>query len=363
MSSPDARLTAPRPLDAVAAVQRASEAFAGREGLIALDRNERLGPLPDWFLEKLREGVTADLLTSYPAYDGIYADLAERTGLPREQLLLAPGSDAAFRCVFQAFVAPGDRVAMIDPSYAMYAVYSDLFAANAIKVPVGADLQPDTAALVDAVGQSRLTLLANPNQPTGVMLSEDVLRAVLARAGESGTLVVVDEAYYPFSRSSLLEWAAREPNLLVTRTFSKAAGLAGLRLGFAAGDAQVIGALAKVRSVFDVTSFTAHAARVVLANPAVMDDYVTEVDQGRQLLAERARSLGLEPLDSPTNFMLIRVAQRMAPGDLIPKLRERGWIVRGPFAADALSDCIRVTLGPPELMDRFGGVLAEVLES
>jgi histidinol-phosphate aminotransferase len=302
-------------------------------------------------------------LSGYPAYDGLYADLVERTGLPREQLLLTPGSDAAFRCVFQAFVAPGDTVAMIDPSYAMYAVYADLFAANAIKVPVGADLQPDAGALVEAVGQARVAFLANPNQPTGAMLGEDVLRAVLARASETGALVVVDEAYYPFSRSSLLEWAAREANLVVTRTFSKAAGLAGLRLGFVAGEAGVVGALAKVRSVFDVTSFTAHAARVVLAHPEVMDDYVEQVGQGRTLLAERARALGLEPLDSPTNFVLIRVAARMEPARLIAALRERGWIVRGPFAAEALSDCIRVTLGPPELMQRFTDVLTEVLDA
>lgn len=361
MTTPQARATPPRPLAALASVERASEAFAGREGLVPLDRNERLGPLPDWFIEKLREGVASDLLTTYPILDGLYADLVERAGLPREQLLLTPGSDAVFRTVYQAFVAPGDVVAMIDPSYAMYSVYAEIFGATAVKVPVGADLRPDTAALVDAVGKARVALLANPNQPTGVLLPEDVLRAVLSRAGETGTLVVIDEAYFPFSHSSLLEWAAREPNLLVTRTFSKAAGLAGLRLGFAAGSREVIGALSKVRSVFDITSFTAHAARVALAHPEIMDDYVEEVDRGRALLAERARALGLEPLDSPTNFMLIRVASRMDPAELIPALRARGWIVRGPFAADALSDCIRVTLGPAALMERFADVLAEVL--
>jgi histidinol-phosphate aminotransferase len=365
MTRPDAHVSKPpAPLAALQGVTRASESARARSGLIALDRNERLGPLPDWFVDQLRESLDSRLLTTYPALDELYADLAGWTGLDEDRLLLAPGSDAAFRAAYQAYVAPGDRVVMLDPSYAMYSVYAGIFGAEAVRVPIGRSLEVDPGALLDAISADvRLVLLASPNQPTGAALPEELLRAVLARAGEAGALVVVDEAYHPFSRTTVLPWAADEPGLLVTRTFSKAAGLAGLRLGIAAGSPDVIGALAKVRSVFDITSFSAMAARLVISHPEVMDDYVAQVDAGRVILAAQARAAGFEPVDSATNFLVIRTEPRAAPADLIAALRERGWLVRGPFAADCLADCIRVTLGPPELMDEFGAALADAAAS
>lgn len=329
-----------------------------------LDRNERLAPLPDWFMEKLQAGLGSSMLTTYPILDELYTDLGAHFGLARESMLATPGSDAAFRSAFHAFVAPGDGVVMLDPSYAMYAVYAEMFGARATKVPIGRDLSFDLDALLGAIGTDvKLVLLASPNQPTGTVIGDDAMRAVLERAGEVGALVLVDEAYHPFSGTTVLGWAPDEPNLLVTRTFSKAAGLAGLRAGLAAGTTEVVGALAKVRSVFDISSFTALAVRTVLANPAVMDDYVAQVDTGRELLAERARALGLDPVQSTTNFMLIRVANRTPPERLVPALRDRGYIVRGPFAAACLADCIRVTIGPPELMERFAAALSDAIDS
>ena len=365
MDTPKANLTTPpAPIPALAGVTRASESAAGREGLIPLDRNERLAPLPAWFVERLREAVQSSLLTTYPALDDLYEAVEAWTGLTRDRLLLVPGSDAAFRSAYQAYVAPGDRVVMVEPSYAMYRVYAGVFGAEPVAIPVERDLLPDPERLVGAITDGvRLVLLASPGQPTGVVLPAEVLDAVLAKAAEVGALVVVDEAYHPFSPETQLDRVNDEPTLLVTRTFSKAAGLAGLRVGLAAGDPQVTGALAKVRSVFDIPSFSAAAVRLVLEHPEVMSDYVAAVDAGREVLADAAHAARLEPLASPTNFMVIRLPEPLAPADLARELRDRGWIVRAPFAAPALADCIRVTLGPPELMTRFADALGPAVEA
>lgn len=349
------------PVPGVAAIERLREGGGERSGLVPLDRNERLSPLPDAILDELRSAIDGPALTEYPILDGAYADLGAAAGLARERLLLTSGSDAAFRALHFAYVRPGDRVTMLDPSYAMYAVYAAMFQAEPAKVPFNADMSLDVDRVLAAVEGSRLVLIANPNQPTGTVLSEEALRAVIDAA--AGALVVIDEAYFPFSRTTVLPWVEEHPNLVVTRTFSKAWGLAGLRLGFAAGHPDVIRTLFKVRSVYDIASLSAAALRVVLAHPEVADDYVAEVDAGRAVVSARAAELGLQPLESPTNFMQIRVGHRADPATLTEALAERGFLVKGPAPASCLRDCIRATLGPPALMERFSDALAESLEA
>ena len=225
-------LTLPEPIPSLSNIHRLREGGRERAGFVALDRNERLSPLPEPVVEAVRAGIDSTLLTDYPSLDELYEDLARLLAMPRERLLLTAGSDAAFRALHQAYVRPGDRVVMLDPSYAMYPIYTRMFDAEPVQVPFGDDLSLDPDALLDATNVGvRMVLLANPNQPTGTRLPEDILRAVLDRAAGCEALVVVDEAYFPFSRTTVLPWVAEHPHLVVTRTFSKAWGLAGLRVG------------------------------------------------------------------------------------------------------------------------------------
>ena len=351
------------PIDALAGVQRIPEGGRERAGYVPLDRNERLSPIPEWVVEILRNGVESSLLTGYPMLEDLYEDLVRTFGVPRDQLLLTAGSDAAFRALHHAYARPGDRIVMLWPSYAMYPIYARMFGAEPIQVPFPVDLSLDVDSLLAAITPDvRMVLLANPNQPTGTKLSEDALGAVISRAGASGALVAIDEAYFPFSHSTILPWLADNPQLVVTRTFSKASGLAGARIGFVAADPDVIGNLYKVRSAYDVNAFAALCARTMLAHPQIDSDYVVEVDAGRDVICQRARELGLDPLPGETNFQLIRVRDTIEPAVLVERLRERGYLVKGPFSARCLSDCVRVTLGPPRLMAEFCDALNSVLD-
>jgi histidinol-phosphate aminotransferase len=362
MENPSSSLTLPDPIPSLSDIYRLREGGRERAGFISLDRNERLSPLPDWVVEAVRAGIDSTLLTDYPSLDELYEDLARLLDTPRDRLLLTAGSDAAFRALHQAYVRPGDRVVMLDPSYAMYPIYTRMFDAKPVQVPFRHDLTLDPAALLDATTVDvRMVLLANPNQPTGTRLPDDVLRALLDRAATAGALVVVDEAYFPFSRTTVLPWVAEHPHLVVTRTFSKAWGLAGLRIGAVAAHADVVANLYKVRSAYDVNAMGAMCVRTLLSHPDVAEQFVAEVDAGRRTVVERVRSLGLEPLPGETNFQLIRCARRIEPDRLVDLLRERGYLVKGPFGAPCLADCIRITLGPPDLMARFCDVLEEVV--
>jgi histidinol-phosphate aminotransferase len=275
---------------------------------------------------------------------------------------LTPSSDTAFKALYQAYIGPGDSVVMLDPSYAMFPVYAEMFQGNSIPIPFDHDLEIDTELLLESVAPGvRLVMIANPNQPTGTVLKDEILLALIDRATRVGALVVIDEAYYPFSRATALPWVEDHPNLVVTRTLSKGAGLAGLRIGFVAGHPEVIGNLFKVRTVNDMNSMSILCAREILKHPEIIDDYVDQVDAGREVLARDVLALGLTPLPSHANFMLIRVAHKRQPSQLIEALKTKGYLVKG-LEPSCVSDCIRVTLGPPDVMSQFSASLRGVLE-
>ncbi len=308
----------PRPSPGVAAIERVREGGREREGMVPLDRNERLAPLPGWLIDELRAGLDSDLVTTYPATDRLQEELAAAVGLEGERLLLTPGSDAAHRALHHAYVEPGDEVVMLDPSYRMLRSTPRCSRAKPVAIPFAGDLTFDFHALLGAIGPAtKLVTLPNPNQPTGTVLGEDAIAALLERTAAAGALLVIDEAYYPFSKQTALPLVTDDPQLVVTRTLSKAWGLAGLRLGYVAADPAVIANLFKVRSVYDANGLAIHVARLELAHPEVADDYVAEVEAGRALLAERCRAIGVGPLESPTNFMQLRVGALAAPDAVV----------------------------------------------
>lgn len=352
----------PEPLESVAATERVREGGAERRGLVGLDRNERVGPLPEWFVEKVRAAIDSDLLITYPATDELHAELVAATGLRASQLLPTPGNDPAIKALFQAYVRPGDSVVMLDPSYAMYKVYARLFGARAIPVGYSTNLELDVERLLASIVPGvRLVLIANPNQPTGTVVDQDLLRAVLDAAAEARTIVLVDEAYTYFAPEiTALPLVPEHPHLLVARSFSKA-GFAGARIGFVAGGDDVVRNLFTVRSAAEVNAFAVLCARLLLAHPEIGTDYAAEVEAGRAVLEASARALGLTPLPSRANFTQLRLPSRLEPGAVVAALAERGWLIKGPFRDACLAGCVRVTLGPPALMEEFCAVLAEVV--
>lgn len=362
MHRPRRTAPVPAPIDTLASLERPRPDESNRRGAVALDRNERVGPLPPWFLDEIRRAVDDQLLLSYPAVHELEAELAEVTGVPRERLLVTSGNDPAIKALFQGYVRPGDKVVLLDPTYARYRAYAAIVGAQPIGVGYDRDLTLDVEALLAAVQPGiRGVFLANPNQPTGTVLDESVLRAVLDQTAAAGTLVLVDEAYTYFSpETTALPLLDEYPNLAVARSFSKA-GLAGTRIGFLAAHEDVVQNVYKLQTAGEVNGFAILCARRLLAHPEVATDYAAEVAEGRTVLARRARELGLIPLESRANFTQLRLGPDHDTAALVEALRRRGWLVRGPFREACLERCVRVTLGPPPLMEEFADALADAL--
>jgi histidinol-phosphate aminotransferase len=369
----DPRIPPARP--EVESLQAYSAPLEGRRGLLRLDFNENtIGPSPR-VVEALR-AMPPEHIAIYPEYDGlreaVVANLADRSagrpGLARplspSQIGLFNGVDAAIHAVFQAYGDRGDRLLTTAPTFGYYTPCAQMQGMVIEAIPYqGADfafpLEALQASLAGSGGSPpRLLLLCNPNNPTGTRLAPEPILALAAAAPQ--TLVVVDELYEAFTGDSVLPFADFEatPNLLVLRSLAKTAGLAGLRIGFAIGNAAVVDRISRVTGPYDINSFAVTAAHAALADQAYVEAYVAEVLQARQWLVGQLQASGVRHHAAGGNYLLIWPQQSAAAVD--QALRQAGILVRSMAGKPLIDGSLRVSLGSTEQMRRFWAAYAAI---
>jgi histidinol-phosphate aminotransferase len=313
------------------------------ERIVKLDGNENpFGPSPK----------ALKALAEYRDYH-IYPDPLQREarealsrflGIPFDQIVLGTGSDEIMDLVLRAFLATGDGVINCPPTFGMYPFLTRVAGARLIEVPRRDDFSLDLAAIRAVAGEAKVIFVTSPNNPTGTVISEADLDALLA----TGLVVVVDEAYVEFAGSgSFAGRVAEGTNLIVLRTFSKWAGLAGLRVGYGIFPPSVAEVVLKIKQPYNLNVAAQAAMLASLADVELLQERV------RLLVAEReelSRALAgvsyLEPLPSQANFILCRT-DGIDAGKLQQQLRQRGIMVRRPDAA-VLRDYLRISVGLPE---------------
>jgi len=286
--------------------------------------------------------------------------LSARFGVGADQIVMGNGSNDVLELVTQAFLRPGDRAVYSRHAFAVYPLAVQARGAVGIEVPArdyGHDLAAMRAAITAA---TRIVFVANPNNPTGTWIAPDVLEAFVASVPDD-VLIVLDEAYdeylEPSQQSQSVAWIAKYANLVVSRTFSKAYGLAALRVGYGIMDAKVADMLNRVRQPFNVNALAQAAALAALADTAYVDESRALNRAGMRHLEEGVRALGLTFVPSHANFLLIRVGD--AAG-VYQRLLKQGVIVR-PVANYGLPEFLRVTVGLPAENRRFIDALAAAL--
>jgi histidinol-phosphate aminotransferase len=327
--------------------------------IIKLASNENpLGPSP-----KAKEALHKALLSVhlYPDGNGYYLRqaLAEKHRLKIEQVVLGNGSNEIIEFLGHAFLSPGDEVVISQYAFAIYEIVAKMFQANVVEVPArkyGHDLEAMRKAITP---QTRLVFVANPNNPTGTVVSSADLVSFVKQVPDS-VAVVLDEAYQEFledvpDTTRLIE---NHPNVVVMRTFSKAQGLAGLRIGYGISSPQIAAALQKVRQPFQANSLAQSAALAALSDHDHIAKTVEVVRKGRTFLEGAFTQRGLEWVPSAANFVLVKVGDGKA---VFQKLLQRGIIVR-PMHGYKLPEWIRVTVGTAEENDQFLQALDGVLK-
>ncbi len=349
------------PNPAILGLQRAAEDMRGRERYVRLDRNERVTPFSNAEFAAILGSLRAEEFCAYPDPSPLVDRLSRALSVPASWIYLTNGSDAAIRKVFQAFVRPGDAVLLADPTYAMYPIYTQMFGGHADIVSYRDDRTLDVAAFRRRLAaRPRIAAIACPDQPTGAVLSIGDLRGIAAEARLQGTLVIIDEAYYPFHPATAVALVAELDNVVITRTFSKVGGLAGLRLGYLVAQPEIVDVVDKVRGAHEVNAVAIHAGAFVLDHPEIGEAFVRDLEAGRTLLTAAAADLGLAVPPCPANFQLIELPPALNPSAVVDALKQRGYLVKGGFPHPSVARCIRVTLAGPEVMALFTQALREV---
>ena len=330
-------------------------------GIVKLASNENpLGPSP-----KALEAIRAELaeLTRYPDGNGfeLKKQLAARCGVGMDQVTLGNGSNDILDLVARAWLCPGRNAVFSQYAFAVYPIATQAVGA-ASKVVPAVDYGHDLEAMLAAIdADTRVVFLANPNNPTGSWFGPDALEQFLSRV-PADVLVVLDEAYIEFASGDELPdgltYLARYPNLLVSRTFSKAYGLASLRVGYALSSPQVAAVLNRVRQPFNVNSLAMAAACAALEDADYLAASRRVNDEGMAQLEAGLAALGLQWIASRGNFICVDFGRDAAP--INTGLLERGVIVR-PVAGYGMPNFLRVSIGLPAENQRFLDALAEVL--
>lgn len=327
--------------------------------LTKLNTNENpYGPSPR-VLEAIA-GELGDGLRLYPDPNGalLKQAVADYYAVAPDQVFLGNGSDEVLAHIFQALLKHDEPVLFPDITYSFYPVYCGLYQVDYQRVPLGSDYRIQVADYLRSNGG---IIFPNPNAPTGMLLSLPEIEWLLKKNQRS--VLVVDEAYIDFGGETAVSLVGRYPNLLVTQTLSKSRSLAGLRIGFAIGDAALIAALERVKNSFNsypLSRFAIVGGAAAFADDDYFREVCEQVIRSRETLATGLKSLGFEVLPSSANFLLATCPSRDAAG-LAARLREEGIIVRH-FRQPRIEQFVRITVGTTEQNRRLLDVLAELLK-
>ena len=332
-----------RPRRAVLAMPEYHPPLAAREAL-RLDFNENTFAPSPRVLERIRQ-ITAEGLTKYPEREPMEALVATHFGLAADQVLLTNGVDEAIHLVCAAFLEAEDEALIATPTFFMYDVSVGMMTSRLKRVQSDASLEFPYERFMEAINErTKLVMVASPNNPTGRIVSREHLLRIAEASPHA--VVMIDEAYFHFHGESLLGDIDAVPNLIVARTFSKAYGLANLRIGMLAGNAELLRYVRKVTSPYNVNGVALDCLPVALADEAYLAWYAEQVRTGRERMMAGLDTLGVPYFPSHANFVLMKIGPKHK--ELVDAMRAHGVLLRDRSSDPGCDGFVRITIGVEE---------------
>jgi histidinol-phosphate aminotransferase len=312
---------------------------------------------------KVREvlaSVSAGSLTRYPEREPVEAIVAAHLGVDARQLALTNGVDEAIHVLFETFLEADDELLLPVPTYTMYEVYASATDARVVAVQAADDLQfPFTRLLAAITPRTKIIAIANPNSPSGSMATRAQLLELAQRAPQA--VLLVDEAYFHFCGETVMDLVGSLPNLVVARTFSKAYGLAGLRLGLLAGPTELMRWVRRVLSPYSVNSIALACLPPALQDTTYLNWYVDEVVAARAHFEAALDSAGVRRWPSRANFILVEIGAQH--GEFVRIMRASGVLVRDRSSDPGCDGRVRITIGTREQMKQAVTALNQAVDS
>ena len=320
--------------------------------LLWLDKNENLDPDLNSLSHRILSDIDPVHIASYPELGELYSKIAKWVDVSPEAILITPGSDGAIRMVFEAFIEHGDSVIYPHPTFAMYQVYAQMFGARESIVEYqytesGPELNVEQLKELLGLEKPKIFCLPNPDSPTGTVLSQNDLKDLLTICEEVGTVFLLDEAYYPFYGWSGVQWTRRSRNLIIARTFAKAWGAAGMRIGYLVAHPDTISLIHKMRPMYELGAVSIEFMARMLDYVDVMQSSVDKINAGKIYFATEMSSLGFKVLTTEGNFVHVAFGEK---GSLVAKALENRVLYRQSFNHPSLEGFSRFSIAPKEKM-------------
>jgi histidinol-phosphate aminotransferase len=329
----------------------------GSRDNLRLDFNENTVACSPTVTEALA-AVSAGSLALYPEREPVEAIVAAHLGLKPEQVALTNGVDEAIHVLFETFLEAGDELLLPVPTYTMYQVYASATDARVVTVLAADNLQFPFDRLLQAISpRTKVIAVANPNSPSGSAATREQLLELAARAPQA--VLLVDEAYFHFHGETVMDLVGKVPNLVVARTFSKAYGLAGLRLGLLAGPQELMRWMRRVLSPYSVNSLALVCLKAALEDKAYLDWYVGEVLAARGEFEAALDAAGVRRWPSRANFVLVDIGARHV--EFARLMRAAGVLVRDRSSDPGCDGRVRITIGTRQQMKAAAVALNDAL--
>lgn len=331
--------------------------------VIKLDANENVFIELDWLRERINEAIQSCIVTRYP--DNLYVEardsLAKYLNIKTGQILLGNGSDDVLDAIVHAFLDNTSELITAEPTFSMYEFLTKIIGAKYVVTLLDDNFELNSEEILASMsGKTKIIIVSSPNNPTGNQFSSEKLKEIIE---STDRIVVIDEAYVDFAEYNLLDWISKYDNLIITRTFSKSWGLAGLRVGYAASNEETISFLKNVQKPYSLNIVGQAIIPEIINSIDYIDETIRKIKNERKWLEAAYQTVdNMKMYPSVTNFFLLRIlTEKFTTKTLIEQLIKKGIIIRDRSDQPLLQNCVRITIGTREMNEYVISSLKKIL--
>ncbi len=354
----------PKIKNSVGLVKRVPHFISKRRGMYTMERNERVDDFEKKILTKIFKNINSFDLRTYPTLDNIYLKLAKWLKVKEENLLLTEGADGGLLKIFSTYMEPNSRFLTLTPGFLMYPVYCSMFKSKCYEINLNENSQKSYFQnLKEEIKNKRphILALANPNQPMEVYLDKKQIEDICIQTKKINCLFVLDEAYFHFNNLTGIKLIKKYENLVVVRTFSKAFGLAGIRVGYLVSNKKIINDIKSIKPIYEINGINVKIIDFFLKNLNIMKKYVSEVNKSRKIIKKKLKKHNVKIFGNKSNTVMLKFLEIKDAKPLYEKLLKNKFLTK-PVKVDNNDNYLRVTLGSTAITSKFTNKLISLIK-
>ena len=319
---------------------------------IRLDKNEKPDDHVSYLMKKIKKNLKDEILTAYPETESLYNSISKKFKINKNSLVLTPGSDAAIKMCLDLLTEKNDKIITLNPTFAMVDIYAKIKRLKQVKINYNDNLNLDLNKLFKTINRDKVKLLiiANPNSPTGTVISNKILLKILNVCRKKNIFVLIDEAYYGFYKFTALNYLKSNKNLIICRTFSKAYGLAGCRVGFLIANHLVAQKLYNLRPMYEINSLGVMIVNEILKDNRYLNKNLKDQLIGKKYFINELKKLKIDYLSGHANFIYVDFQKKKKIAEKI--FLKNKILIKGSLKSNKYRNFIRISLGPKHIMKK-----------